>query len=236
MTWHWENHLNLKNAILIALLLHIMVFYFYSLNFNANPDLSTKNESIIRILNFRDSSKQASHKNIKRIADLLTIPAPIPKEAYTEPLSFDFNIEKSDLTIDHQFSSVGDAQFASRGNDKFVSWSSISGGDEFQAPEYDDFLIGVLGKNTKEGTRIYTPDIIYPESDISAYIQGKIVIKLTINKKGKVVSASILKGVGNTAIENAAKEAAMKCLYKPVTKNGEPVFFQDEWTINFKLK
>ena len=110
------------------------------------------------------------------------------------------------------------------------------GEDEFKPPDYDDILIGVLGRTAKEGQCVYSPEIIYPEEDIKAYIQGKIVLKLTVNKKGKVVSAFVLKGVGNTRIEKAAKEAALKRLYKPVTSKGKPIFFHDKWTIDFDIK
>ena len=212
----WENQrFNFKKAILIALLFHIMVFYVHFNEYQGNLDYKRQVRTI-RIHNFPIPPKKVDQKNPVKKENLKPIPAPVPEEMYTINPPITFKIEEKELFSDDQFYIFN---------------------YEFRPPAYDDFLIGVLGRTAKEGELLYSPKYIeYPEKDKRAYIQGKILLKLTINKKGKVVSALVLEGVGNSAIEDAAKEAALKRLYKPVTKNGKPVYFQDEWTINFNLK
>jgi len=192
-----------------------MAFYTQFSDFNPDLDINEKKERIIKIRNFPIPPEKIEKKNPEKEVDLIPIPAPVPEEEYTMAPPIYFYIEKNDLAS----------------SDQYYTW-----GGEFKPPDYDDIMIGVLGRNVKEGTRIYEPEIIYPEVDKRAYIKGQIILKMTINPKGKVISAYVLNSIGNTAIENAAKDAAMKCLYKPVTKKGKPVYFQDNWTINFNLK
>ena len=61
----------------------------------------------------------------------------------------------------------------------------------------------------------------YPDAASKVGAEGMIFIQVLVGTDGKVKKADVLKG-GNTALEEAAKNAAMKCEFKPGTVDGVP--------------
>lgn len=73
----------------------------------------------------------------------------------------------------------------------------------------------------------------YPKDAKKNRIEGKVILKVFINKSGSVSEAVILQGIPE--LNNAAKNAAMQYKFKPAELNGEPVDVWFPLGITFKL-
>jgi len=63
----------------------------------------------------------------------------------------------------------------------------------------------------------------YPESARDAEAEGDVLVEVTIDENGRVVSARVMDSDTIEALENAALEAAYKFLFKPARQGDVPV-------------
>src|ERR1051326_8966547 len=63
----------------------------------------------------------------------------------------------------------------------------------------------------------------YPEEALRAGIEGRTVVRFVISTDGTVKSPEIASSSGNTEIDTASLNCVSKILYKPATKDGQPV-------------
>ena len=63
----------------------------------------------------------------------------------------------------------------------------------------------------------------YPEADREEGNQGRCVIRVLINAKGRVESATIQKSSGSRSLDQAALKAAKRTTFLPYREDGEPV-------------
>ena len=77
---------------------------------------------------------------------------------------------------------------------------------------------------------------IYPEIAQEAGIEGTVVVQAFIDEKGRVKDTSILKGVPNTGLDEAAMEAIRKTRFKPAKQRERSVGVWISIPVNFKLK
>ena len=73
----------------------------------------------------------------------------------------------------------------------------------------------------------------YPKDAKKSKIEGKVILKIFINKSGSVGKAVILQGIPE--LNEAAKDAAMQYKFKPAKLNDEPVGIWFPLGITFKL-
>jgi TonB family protein len=66
-------------------------------------------------------------------------------------------------------------------------------------------------------------------------IEGTVTLAIVVNKKGDVVDAKVVKGIGYGLDENAII-AVKEWKYKPAEKDGEPVTVKMEVTVDFYLR
>jgi len=66
-------------------------------------------------------------------------------------------------------------------------------------------------------------------------IEGTVTLAIVIDKKGDVVDAKVVKGIGYGLDENAIV-AVKEWKYKPAEKDGEPVAVKMEVTVDFYLR
>ena len=66
-------------------------------------------------------------------------------------------------------------------------------------------------------------------------IEGNPVLKLTVDATGKVTAAEVVEPAGN-GFDEAAKEAALKFVFEPATRDGKPILVQILYRYNFTLK
>jgi protein TonB len=86
------------------------------------------------------------------------------------------------------------------------------------------------------------PETIFqvePEfSDLArqARIEGKVVLRIVIDKKGQVTDIRVMKSMGRTGLDESAIEAVKKWKFKPAMRNKVPVDVWMDVTINFRLE
>jgi protein TonB len=81
------------------------------------------------------------------------------------------------------------------------------------------------------------PQPKYPEIARMAGIEGKVWVKVLVDKSGNVKDAVVVKGSGaNAGFEEAALEAAKQTKWKPAMQNKQPVAVWVSYEIKFNLK
>jgi TonB family protein len=78
-------------------------------------------------------------------------------------------------------------------------------------------------------------DATYPPEAAAAGLEANVVLKLTIDREGRVTKVEIPEPVGH-GFDEAATEAAMKFRYAPATRDGKPVPAIQRFRYAFKLK
>ena len=77
--------------------------------------------------------------------------------------------------------------------------------------------------------------IIYPQIAVDAGIQGKVIIRVLIDKTGKPIRNEIFYSE-SSMLETAAAKAVMKSVFTPAIQNEKPVSCWINIPVNFKLK
>jgi TonB family protein len=80
---------------------------------------------------------------------------------------------------------------------------------------------------------IVGPQPIYPEMAKEAQLEGQVIVNALIGKDGKVRSVQIVKSI--PMLDEAAKQAVMKTLWKPAFNNNRPVAVWVAVPIRFTL-
>ena len=76
----------------------------------------------------------------------------------------------------------------------------------------------------------------YPEIAQEAGIEGTVFIQAFIDKKGRVTETTIVKGIPNTGLDEAAIEAIRKTRFRPAKQRERAVGVWISIPVNFKLK
>jgi TonB family protein len=79
---------------------------------------------------------------------------------------------------------------------------------------------------------VASPD--YTEEAKKKKIEGTVTIAIVVDKKGDVVDAKVVKGLGHGLDENAVV-AVKEWKYKPAEKDGTPIAVKMEVTVEFFL-
>jgi protein TonB len=81
------------------------------------------------------------------------------------------------------------------------------------------------------------PSPVYPDSARVAGIEGKVWVKVLVDKEGMVKDAIVLKDSGTKiGFEEAALAAVRQQTWKPATQKGQPVAVWVSYEIKFSLK
>lgn len=81
------------------------------------------------------------------------------------------------------------------------------------------------------------PQVTYPDSAKNAGIEGKVRVKVLVDKQGKVRDALIEKGSGTkVGFEEAALEAAKQATWKPALLKDKPIPIWVSYEIKFQMK
>lgn len=73
----------------------------------------------------------------------------------------------------------------------------------------------------------------YPKAAKSTHVEGNVVIEMTINQKGAVTNARVVKGL-QKSLDKAALNAVRQWKFKPAMTNGQPVKSPYSVTIHFQ--
>ena len=78
-------------------------------------------------------------------------------------------------------------------------------------------------------------DAEYPKEALAQGIQGTVVLKLTIDREGRVTAAELMTPAGH-GFDEAARAAALKFRYKPATRDGKPFAVKIPYAYRFTIK
>jgi periplasmic protein TonB len=91
-----------------------------------------------------------------------------------------------------------------------------------------------VGGAIREPRKIVDVAPVYPELAMKAGVTGIVIIEATIDPRGRVVNATVLRGV--PVLDEAALEAVRKWVYTPTLLNGVPTPVIMTVTVRFWLK
>ena len=133
----------------------------------------------------------------------------IPIESEDEDLADDLTIEETDLS-------------------DFEAWDAPPpppSGPQVKFIPYDDPPVPLTPIRPK-----------YPEIAQEAGIEGTVFIQAFIDKKGRVIETTIIKGIPNTGLDEAALKAIRKTRFRPARQRERAVGVWISIPVNFKLK
>jgi protein TonB len=95
----------------------------------------------------------------------------------------------------------------------------------------------VRGPVTVSGVEYLSPPKVeYPLSAKRAGIEGKVMLRVLIDEKGQAQRADIQQSSGHGRLDDAARSAAMRALFKPHLEDGQPMPVYALIPISFTLK
>jgi protein TonB len=83
------------------------------------------------------------------------------------------------------------------------------------------------------GKAISLPKPAYPPIAKSAHASGTVVVQVTIDETGKVISAKAISG--HPLLQQAAVQAAYQARFSPTQLSGQPVKVTGQINYNFQL-
>ncbi|OGL41476.1 MAG: hypothetical protein A2161_09485 [Candidatus Schekmanbacteria bacterium RBG_13_48_7] len=202
-----------EKAILGSIILHIIVLYLMFPESNPRVFVSGRNPYInIRryIPPKQQIPKQTAVEEIKKKV-LKPIPDPTPDEPEV------YNIENFEPVFDPLSE-----------DDLLV----------FGMPDRPPGPAGPIALSQVERPPIplYQPEPNYSELAKQARIEGKVILRIVVNKKGNVSDIKIMKSMGNSGLDESAIESVKQWRFKPGYSNNEPVDVYIDVSINFHLE
>jgi protein TonB len=91
-----------------------------------------------------------------------------------------------------------------------------------------------VGGDVREPRRILDVAPVYPALAARAHVEGVVIIEATIDTRGRVANATVLRGV--PVLEEAALEAVRKWVYTPTLLDGVPTPIIMTVTVRFRLQ
>jgi len=95
---------------------------------------------------------------------------------------------------------------------------------------YNQVFLDVFLDNGREIIKKVRPVISNPERGLRAH--GRVIIRVVVDKKGRVQSAKVLRGL-NPYYDELAMNASKKFLFRPGTVKGTPVLFETSIIFEF---
>lgn len=75
--------------------------------------------------------------------------------------------------------------------------------------------------------------VVYPMEAKKAKVQGKVLVRITVNQNGKVTEAQMFEG--NPIFKEACEKAALASIFKPFIKDGKRVKYSGILRYSFAL-
>ena len=143
------------------------------------------------------------------IIEQIDIPQTQQIESEDEDLADDLTIEETDLS-------------------DFEAWDAPPpppSGPQVKFIPYDDPPVPLTPIRPK-----------YPEIAQEAGIEGTVFIQAFIDRQGRVIETTIIKGIPNTGLDEAAIEAIRKTRFRPARQRERAVGVWISIPVNFRLK
>jgi protein TonB len=149
-----------------------------------------------------------------------------PPEQPSKPVPLVVGISMSSTTSAGGFAApVGNTVYGKTG-DKATDPKEVKA---YSAPKY----VPVYQVDTEPSvaSEVKVP---YPDEARRAGIEGTVTLSITIDHEGRVVKATVVKGLGY-GLDEAAREALLRFRFKPAVKNGESVSTEMKYSYTFLL-
>jgi protein TonB len=91
-----------------------------------------------------------------------------------------------------------------------------------------------VGGDVRDPRKVVDAPAVYPELALAARVEGIVIIEATVDTRGRVSDAKVLRGV--PMLDEAALEAVRQWVYTPTLLNGVPTPIIMTVTVNFRLK
>jgi hypothetical protein len=88
-----------------------------------------------------------------------------------------------------------------------------------------------IGGNVAEANLMTKVDPVYPPLALQAHVSGTVEFEATIGTDGKIQNLQLVRG--HPLLVNAAKQAVLQYVYKPMLMNGNPVTVKTEVLVTF---
>ena len=105
--------------------------------------------------------------------------------------------------------------------------------DKVQQPKADEFI--AVEKEPMADMALLQKNVVYPEMARKGGIEGKVIVRALIDKKGKVLKTEIEKS-DSKILDQSAINAIRKTKFTPATKDNKPFKFWVTIPVMFKLK
>jgi protein TonB len=77
--------------------------------------------------------------------------------------------------------------------------------------------------------------LVYPEDARRDSVEGKTVVRVLIDRKGRVMKSLVTESSGNASLDKTARDAIVGLKFTPAMENGMPVSVWVEIPVMFKL-
>lgn len=91
-----------------------------------------------------------------------------------------------------------------------------------------------VGGDVREPRKVLDVAPVYPPLAAKAHVEGVVILEATIDERGRVVNATVLRGV--PVLDEAALEAVRRWVYTPTLVDGVPTPIILTVTVNFRLQ
>ncbi|HRJ72949.1 MAG TPA: energy transducer TonB, partial [Terrimicrobiaceae bacterium] len=82
---------------------------------------------------------------------------------------------------------------------------------------------------------LHNPHPSYPELSRSAGHQGVVLLRVSVNERGRVTAVSLLKSSGYEMLDERARTAVQKWIFKPARVDGTAIATQVDVPVRFSL-
>ena len=82
----------------------------------------------------------------------------------------------------------------------------------------------------------YHAKVNYPEFAIEAELEGQVIVQVSLDERGRVISASIFSSNTHPILETAALDAAWRCKFRPGRQRSIPVRTIAVIPFNFRIR
>ncbi|UCG42228.1 MAG: energy transducer TonB [candidate division WOR-3 bacterium] len=79
------------------------------------------------------------------------------------------------------------------------------------------------GPEQTEPELLSMPTAEYPEAAVQSGIEGRVIVEVTVDTAGAVVTAAVVESSGHPALDQSARRAALQAKFRPAMKDGVPV-------------
>lgn len=158
-----------------------------------------------------DADTKAHEVVVVRNEHFTPVPKPVPAEEPPAP-------------------AAGLLETASNANDKTISGIVSAAPTNVPRPAPQTFKVS---QGVSQGLLIKKVAPVYPQQALQMRIQGAVEILANIGKDGSITKVKLLSG--DAILARAAMDAVKQWKYKAYYLDGQPVDFQTQITVNFKL-